>query len=64
MLGCTAHRSGLQHTCRCRAVGRTVVRGLEYVVMAVTDAVVIAVLAFIFGAMLAFDLWLRSKERD
>ena len=45
-------------------MARTVVRGLEYVVMAVTDAIVIAVLAFIFGAMLAFDLWLRSKERD
>jgi hypothetical protein len=37
---------------------------MEYVLMAVTDVVVIGVLAFIFGAMLAFDLWLRSKERD
>ena len=32
--------------------------------MKISDFVVIAVLAFIFGAMLAFDLWLRSKERD
>ncbi len=31
--------------------------------MAVTDFVVIGVLAFIFGAMLAFDLWLRSKDQ-